>query len=341
MRIRALLFALPLLSLAACGSPDSTEDFAADESAVDGKADSLSTSTYTYYSVRHDYRRCVAPLCGGYWVKRLNSNSDEKYVAELAPTKSSGLTQEDLTSFEIVRGYINQKSFDGFGVMNVFAATEAWAAGSEGATVTGTFYRLTDKNFVCAKAPCFNIGEAKLNSSVRDSLSGITGKLGPEAAGVLQADDTLLVAGSNQKQKLANAPKDGKVVAISQYWKRITHVEQNPCALVDCMPGAICEMIDIVCITTPCDPVAQCVLTEDRLVELASAYAFPKGSPEYTDYFFKTEADAYAFTNTNGEATWLAFDGATNKFVWGQNDLWYERFEIDRITGDLTVTGEH
>ena len=62
---------------------------------------------------------------------------------------------------------------------------------------------------------------------------------------------------------------------------------------------------------------------------------------------FATEAAAYAWQQSNlpnGGLEWLAHDGETilsARFVEGTNDLWSQRFDIDRVTGVVTVTHEH
>lgn len=340
MTKRALLLALPLLSLAACGAPVE-EDLDADESevAVDGKADS--SSTFTYYTVRQDYRRCVFPLCGGYWVKRVNSRSaDEIYVAEMSFDRA-GLDAYDLQTFSVggsvVRGYLNQKDFGSMGRFSVFAATEVWAAGSATATPSGVFYRLTDKNLVCFRAPCFNIGEAKLNSTARPTtLSDITGALATDALTSLRVDDAILVAGVNRP-----TAQNGKAVDISAYWTRVKHYTGPTCATVRCASGFTCEMVEVWCIKAPCYPQPTCVATDAHLIDLAKAYAFAKGDASYTKRFFNSEAEAYAAAATTPSLLWVALDGANNAFVWGENDLWAERFQIDRTTGEITTTAEH
>lgn len=34
---------------------------------------------------------------------------------------------------------------------------------------------------------------------------------------------------------------------------------EDPCNLIDCAPGYTCQLQDVVCVTTPCDPVPECV----------------------------------------------------------------------------------
>src|SRR5438094_405510 len=52
-----------------------------------GKADSAAMANYTFYVVtRPDLRRCMFPLCGGFYVKRVNRSTtrcaDGTYAAE-------------------------------------------------------------------------------------------------------------------------------------------------------------------------------------------------------------------------------------------------------------------
>ena len=74
--MRALMFAFLVAGFASlfvgCGNDDSSFDDT--QAATDGKADGIDTAS-TYYSARPDTRRCVAPLCGGWWVKRVNRSS--------------------------------------------------------------------------------------------------------------------------------------------------------------------------------------------------------------------------------------------------------------------------
>src|SRR5437660_1726377 len=80
-----------LAGSAACAPAGDGEDLSLasedgdDDLAAGGKADGLD-STSTYYSVRPDLRECLAPLCGGWWVKRPNRSSiqcaDGGYRAE-------------------------------------------------------------------------------------------------------------------------------------------------------------------------------------------------------------------------------------------------------------------
>ncbi len=89
-------------------------------------------------------------------------------------------------------------------------------------------------------------------------------------------------------------------------------------------------------------------LTASQLLQRARAYAWAGPiEPGYVRKVFATEAAAYAWQQANlpnGGLEWLAHDGETilsARFVEGSNDLWSQRFDIDRVTGAVTVTHEH
>src|SRR5437763_14453597 len=92
--MRARLFVFAFL-FAGCGAGDPAVDDS-EAAATDGKADSFDSAS-TYYSARPDLRRCIAPLCGGWWVKRVNRAStqcaDGSYASEcyVATIDVSGL----------------------------------------------------------------------------------------------------------------------------------------------------------------------------------------------------------------------------------------------------------
>lgn len=79
----------------------------------------------------------------------------------------------------------------------------------------------------------------------------------------------------------------------------------------------------------------------------AIATARAKGAPDPDTVFkaFTTVAEAERYQDPNGnQVRWLVLtqEGLLSKsYVWGRNDLWAERFDIDRATGAVTVTGEH
>src|SRR5690349_9895603 len=78
-RSLSALCALPLLfSVAACGQSGEYDELAGENStddAIDGKADAAVDGAYTYFEVWADLRKCAAPMCGGFFVARLNRST--------------------------------------------------------------------------------------------------------------------------------------------------------------------------------------------------------------------------------------------------------------------------
>jgi hypothetical protein len=151
-------------------------------------ADEIGT-TSTYFNIRSDFRRCAQPLCGGYWVKRVNLSdtrcnaagvrSTECYVAEI-DWKAAGLSAAQAAAFQseiaagrgLIRGTIASKTYPDAGRLSVLAATEAWRAISA-SPPGGVFYRVSDNGVRCNTTPCFWIHSAKLNSSLDRDVSSL------------------------------------------------------------------------------------------------------------------------------------------------------------------------
>jgi hypothetical protein len=66
---------------------------------------------------------------------------------------------------------------------------------------------------------------------------------------------------------------------------------------------------------------------------------------ETTFKMFTTEAEAERYQDPKGrQVRWLVRTGSDllkNTYVSGRNDLWNQRFEIDKLSGAVTITGEH
>lgn len=131
----------------------------------------------TFYSVRRDRRRCVSPMCGGYFVKRVNLTStrcgdgrwkSECYVAEI---NWNGQSENDSDGL-LVRGNIVAKRYERFGNLGELRVSESWKAAGANQPV-GTFYRVRDRGLRCITFPCPTHSEAKLNSSLRRNIAGV------------------------------------------------------------------------------------------------------------------------------------------------------------------------
>ena len=126
-----------------------------------------------FYRVRRDLRRCVSPLCGGYFVTRVNTSStrcaDGRFRREcyVAAIDWNGLPENDL-----VRGNLVAKRYEQFGNLGELRASESWK--SLGANEPGrTFYRVRDRGVRCVAFPCPTHHEAKLNSRFSRNIAGV------------------------------------------------------------------------------------------------------------------------------------------------------------------------
>lgn len=204
-------------------------------------ADPLAT-TSTYFAVRPDFRRCEPPLCGGYWVKRLNMTitfdhqgtaCTECYVASI-DWSASDLSHAQATAFQndiaagrgLMRGTIVERAFSGFGSLGVLAASEAW----RGATVkapTGAFHRLTASGVRCTTTPCFWIHGARLNSSVASEFSSLdlsaagAAALSSSTLPAVLSGTGLLVAGTRRTILKEGPSGDGLRFVASQFYVRL------------------------------------------------------------------------------------------------------------------------
>lgn len=79
---------------------------------------------------------------------------------------------------------------------------------------------------------------------------------------------------------------------------------------------------------------------------IAKAHAIPASLPaDHVFMRFATESAAASFQEPSGKTVrWLVVESETSttkSFVSGTNDLWSQRFDVDKRTGSITITGEH
>jgi hypothetical protein len=170
----------------ACAAPDVQDELAVDspDGAGDGKADGAADGAYTYFEIKADLRKCLAPVCGGFFLDRLNrtttvcvngSSSASCYVPALDWSEaglSAGLQSKlvDATNNlaggtrAIVRGRFASKTYPGHGNLGRFVVTEAWVAESD-TVAEGVFAKLVPSGIVCITAPCPSLKEKGLNGS--------------------------------------------------------------------------------------------------------------------------------------------------------------------------------
>jgi hypothetical protein len=132
-----------------------------------------------YFIVRPDYRKCAAPLCGGYFAKAVNrhwtrcadgSFERECYVAELQ--YEGTLPNADHV---MVRGAIQSSVFPDFGDLGALIVSEAWGSATA-ATPTGAFFRASNSGIVCITTPCPTIQLERLNTPGKRTVSELNFK---------------------------------------------------------------------------------------------------------------------------------------------------------------------
>lgn len=168
---------------------------------------SASRTTGDYYTVRPDLRRCVSPMCGGYWVKRINHartrcangrTAAECYVAEIDWREQP----QGEAAGTILRGHIVAKVFGRFGNLGEFKVTESWRPATE-REPAGTFYQLKDSGIRCITYPCLTIENTRLNSPAQTMIAGVNlegagakEELVAEAMRAMSEGRSLIVAGA-------------------------------------------------------------------------------------------------------------------------------------------------
>lgn len=173
--MRSSLLVLAVFA-AACGVNDSTvgQNDGADVLADDAE---LSATSRTYVAVRRDFRKCIAPLCGGYWVRDLNRvHLNEVYVSGLDFT-GSGLTDVEQGQVQaglgevVLRGKLGPKESQWN--TRPFIVSEAYR-GLPGKVFDGeTFFKVKPVNIQCVRAPCASLSATRLNYTAQTLFHGL------------------------------------------------------------------------------------------------------------------------------------------------------------------------
>jgi hypothetical protein len=253
----AASFCFLALGAVACSATDEVETGLDD---VDNLEQGAHDSTYTYYVGRPDFRKCAWPMCGGFFVHRVNRAKtqcadgtwqDECYVAQI-DYSAVGLNSIQVSEANarmgggtaIVRGDMGIIESD-FGQIGTLMATEAWRGEAAQTEPTGTFYRVDDSGIVCFTWPCPSLLESKLNSSVTKLIHDLdlyasgapTDRV--DAGYAALWDDAVLVVGNHETFK--GPAGKGKALVASQFYTRIVaEPEEVKCGSSICGAGEYC-----------------------------------------------------------------------------------------------------
>jgi hypothetical protein len=155
-----------VLMLVGCGVSQ-TEVTEGDVLETDGAE--LSASSRTYVTFTRDFRRCIAPLCGGYWVTDVNRASPTpRYVNALDFTKS-GLDQATIDKIWegdtqiVLRGKLGaaESRYN----TRPFIVSDAWR-GMPGVTAVAgdKYFKVESLTIYCIKAPCPSMEATRVNA---------------------------------------------------------------------------------------------------------------------------------------------------------------------------------
>ena len=141
----------------------------------------LSTRSSSYVVFRRDIRRCIAPLCGGYWVHDVNRKTlREEYVSGFDFTQSGLMDETQAKVFEagegevVLRGKLGpaEPRFNtrAFIVLEAFRGMPGVAVG-----FSDVFYRVERADEIrCIVAPCPNLRALKLHTTAQTLFHGLS-----------------------------------------------------------------------------------------------------------------------------------------------------------------------
>lgn len=240
MHARHVIIAGLLTFSTACGVGDATVGGETDELSAEGE-DGLSATSQSFVTLRHDNRKCMSPLCGGYFVADVNRAAlTEKYVSGL-DFSLSGLPQTDVDALLaapatelLLRGKLGpiEAQFK----TRSFRVTEGYLGMPGVARGAGEFFfRAADRvpAINCFAAPCNNLVATKLNYTPATPFT----RLSVDSAALAYVDtdwlmDRVLAHGALVSAKFVSGAAfpagPEKVLDASQVYVRLPDVK-GPC----------------------------------------------------------------------------------------------------------------
>jgi hypothetical protein len=238
--------------MAACASVDP-----GDRRGAEAEESALAARGSQYFVLTHlDFRRCAAPICGGYFVKAVNLNrttcaggipADECHAFRLDFSRS-GIGAEAATRFEqelfaqqygLVRGRLVRLPVTSTLFEEVLVVDEAWA-GQALARPTGTSYALSPTGRLCLTFPCdsyqalrLNIGTTRFFNAIDLVASGAPPEAIARGSEALAAGQ-LLAAGS--AVPIVGPAGRGSNLQTSEFYLRVP-----TCAPQDAMGVGPCD----------------------------------------------------------------------------------------------------
>jgi hypothetical protein len=180
------------------------------------------------YRMRPDLRLCPSPLCGGFWLSRVNRPTTACadgtarawcYVARIdraavvrTQARSAGRNGSFLVSGRIAHGTAESRS------LGRLIATGEWAAATSAAWRSAV-YLVTDNGVRCVRAPCFSLRIATVNTARLTTASNLdlSGVVAP-AALVQKAETAVRVGGLLVSGAFRREADGGRTVVATQFF---------------------------------------------------------------------------------------------------------------------------
>ena len=284
-RIAFAAFALtaPILSTACT---DQVDDELDGDDATEGDASKADApgSTYTYYFVKPDLRRCASPVCGGVFYRLANAETTrcldgkkaEQCYAASADWSRLGLGEVGMAKVNdalnkdafgpgtslLVRAIVGTKDWgNGLGKFANLRASEAWIAQGPN-EATGPLAKIEDSGVRCIAAPCASLREKKLNSAVSVDIADLGwDKSGARDEQVGEAldrmhTDGLIVAG--YRYTVSGPAGTAKARSVTQFYLRATDAAAEKTCFVGGCSGQICSETEGVISTCEWKPEYAC-----------------------------------------------------------------------------------
>ena len=213
----------------------------------------VAQANHGYFVVtRRDVRRCAAPACGGFFVKRVNeaqttcadgTKAAECYVSDitfggvgLSAREEAGVRAALEGGHAVVKARTYKQTRSGQ-TIGILKANEAWV-GATGSNADANFYRLADNGVRCITTPCPSTTAFSLNSNDRWDIVSYdlaNTELPASEADLAAAQSAvgtpngILVAGGLAMPKCMPGSNCGPFVHASEFFLPVTRREGKAC----------------------------------------------------------------------------------------------------------------
>jgi len=251
--IAAVLLSVPLTFAIPRTAPESSTTYAS--TGTSASVDSLA-STSTYFTVRRDLRRCASPMCGGYFVQRVNQSrtlcANNRYARECYVSEIDWDGHGEVEANRaLLRGDIVGSTNQRFGKLGRFRVRESWQSATENQP-TGEFFRVRDLGVRCITHPCLTHQEARLNLTQSRKIAGVElNKVGApdaltqEAFTALTSPEGILVSGTHRR--VTGPAGSASTLDASQFYLRTKSQTSSgkPCIKTGCS-GQVCSDEEVI-----------------------------------------------------------------------------------------------